>query len=95
MWLDFGIQSDLGHPATSGPSPIQISDLSGYGSYMLKQSKLSRVYPSYKFMHLHIANVSVTNYEIKAEFTLFLFLARFDVEMNVKIDSIQCKIAAG
>ena len=26
------IQSDLGYPATSGPSPIRISDLAGYGS---------------------------------------------------------------
>ena len=32
LWQNI-IQSNLGYPATSGPAPIRISDLAGYGRY--------------------------------------------------------------
>ena len=64
-WCPYGrpIQSDLGYPAasTSGPVPIQISDLSGYGSIFLNTASSVGVIQCHVIMYFHIATVFVTN----------------------------------
>ena len=55
------LQSDIGYPATSGPAPIQISDLAGYGG--VKHRNCSSVYTCV-YVYLLVATVLVTNYQL-------------------------------